>query len=183
MSKHSKNCTSSSVFTYRERQKLKGTYGTNDTRIGQDSMKKFEMCTICNNRLIEPTACDQGHLFCRSCVVEFLVKQKQRIAEDQAEVERVGRKKELVEREKQMEKEVARLDAFETYDLLSQVTRRGELAQGAQLPPPEIVITQKDVKPIGIYELNAKKGDYVKTAFWSLENAPTHVDHVEKIDP
>lgn len=77
------------------------------------------MCTICNNRLIEPTACDQGHLFCRSCVVEFLVKQKRRIAEQEAEVQRVERKKELVEREKQMEKEVARLDAFETYDLLS----------------------------------------------------------------
>lgn len=69
MSKHSKNCTSSSVFTYRERQKLKGVYGTNESRIGQDSIKKFEMCTICNNSLIEPTCCDQGHMFCRPCVV------------------------------------------------------------------------------------------------------------------
>ena len=112
MSKPSKNCTSSSVFTYRERQKLKGIYGTNDSRIGQDSIKKFEMCTICNNRLIEPTACDQGHLFCRACVVEYLVKQKKRIAEHQSEVEKFEKRQELAEREKEIEKEVARLDAF-----------------------------------------------------------------------
>lgn len=39
------------------------------------------------------------------------------------------------------------------------------------------------MKPIGIYELNAKKSDYVKAAFWSLENAPAHVDQVEQIEP
>ena len=41
MSKHSKNCTSSTVFTYKEKQKLKGVYGTIDNRVGQDSLKKF----------------------------------------------------------------------------------------------------------------------------------------------
>jgi hypothetical protein len=41
MSKHSKNNTSSTVFTYAERQKLKNIYGTINTRIGQDSVKKF----------------------------------------------------------------------------------------------------------------------------------------------
>jgi len=80
MSKHSKNNTSSSVFTYQERQKLKTVYGTHQSRIGQDSIKTFEMCTICNNRLIEPTCCEEGHMFCRSCVIEFLVKQKKKIA-------------------------------------------------------------------------------------------------------
>ena len=41
MSKHSKNNTSSNVFTYAERQKLKGVYGTVEQRIGQDSQKLF----------------------------------------------------------------------------------------------------------------------------------------------
>ena len=70
------------------------------------------MCTICNNSLIEPTACDQGHLFCRACAVEYLVKQKQRIAEQQAQVDKYEKRKELAEREKEMEKEVAKLEAF-----------------------------------------------------------------------
>lgn len=37
-----------------------------------------------------------------------------------------------------------------------------------------------DVKPIGIYELNVNKSDYVKTAFWTLESAPQNVDKVQK---
>jgi hypothetical protein len=41
MSKHSKNNTSASVFTYGERQMLKGLYGTVEQRLGQDSQKTF----------------------------------------------------------------------------------------------------------------------------------------------
>lgn len=77
-----------------------------------------------------------------------------------------------------MEKEVAKLEAFERYDTFTQVTKRGELARGEEPAPTEKTITQKDVKPIGIYELNARKSDYVKAAFWSLENAPAHVEHL-----
>ena len=82
MSKHSKNNTSSTVFTYAERQKLKNVYGTIQNRVSQDSIKKFEDCSICHNRLVEPTSCDHGHLFCRSCAIEYLVKQKKKLASD-----------------------------------------------------------------------------------------------------
>jgi hypothetical protein len=46
MSRHSKNCTAGSIFTYSEKQKLMreaGTtgFGTNKARIGKDSQKKF----------------------------------------------------------------------------------------------------------------------------------------------
>lgn len=58
MSKHSKNNTNSTVFTYMERQKLKAEYGTLHSRLGQDSLRTFKMCTICHNLLIEPTACN-----------------------------------------------------------------------------------------------------------------------------
>lgn len=66
---------------------------------------------------------------------------------------------------------MARLEAFEKYDTFAQVTNRAELARGEDPVPTtqhSTVITQKDVKPIGIYELNARKSDYVKTAFWTL---------------
>lgn len=76
MSKHSKNNTSSNVFTYGEKQMLKGLYGTIEQRVGQDSQKPFDMCTICNQKLMEPMVCDKGHIFCKMCILEFLVKQK-----------------------------------------------------------------------------------------------------------
>lgn len=52
MSKHSKNNTSSNVFTYGERKMLKGLYGTIEQRVGQDSQKPFDMCTICTHRIV-----------------------------------------------------------------------------------------------------------------------------------
>jgi len=37
------------------------------------------------------------------------------------------------------------------------------------------VITAQDIKPVGIYELNSNKDQYVKTSFWSLENTPATI--------
>ena len=87
MSKHSRNSNSQSIFTYGEKQKLKGEYGTKEERISQDSIKTFDMCTICNNRIIEPVCCDKGHIFCRTCAIEYLVKQKKKIAENNEQIE------------------------------------------------------------------------------------------------
>lgn len=55
-------------------------------------------------------------MFCRSCVVEFLVKQKKKIADQQADVEKIIKKKEMEEKEKEMEKEVLKLESFEKYE-------------------------------------------------------------------
>lgn len=82
------------------------------------------MCTICNNLLIEPTACSQGHVFCRSCVVEFLVKQKQKIAQNQADIEKLEQRKNQQKKEEIIESEVKRLEQFEKYDNFMQVTGR-----------------------------------------------------------
>ena len=82
------------------------------------------MCTICHNLLIEPTACSQGHVFCRSCVVEFLVKQKQKIAQNQADIEKLEQRKNQQKKEEIIESEVKRLEQFEKYDNFMQVTGR-----------------------------------------------------------
>lgn len=67
-------------------------YGTKNERISQDSIKKFEMCTLCSNRIIEPRCCDKGHIFCRDCVVEYLVRQKKKIAEQNDQYEKEKKK-------------------------------------------------------------------------------------------
>jgi nitric oxide synthase-interacting protein len=80
MSRHSKNNTGSSVFTYGERQKLKNLneWGDITTRLGEDSQKKFEQCSLCLNIVINAVTCPKGHVYCKECVVENLLYQKQR---------------------------------------------------------------------------------------------------------
>lgn len=72
MSRHSKNCTAGSVFTYAEQAKLKH-YGSQQQRLGTESMRKFEFCYLCLHFAKEPMCCDQGHLFCKSCIITYLV--------------------------------------------------------------------------------------------------------------
>jgi hypothetical protein len=61
-----------------------------------------------------------------------------------------------------------------------QITNRKELMEGSTQRQEIVPVVVKEIKPIGIYELNPRKDDYVKTAFWTLNNAPDNVDKVEK---
>lgn len=66
MTKHSKNNTASSIFSYAEYKKL--DYGTKRQRLGNESMRQFDACSLCLQRAREPLACSAGHLFCKECV-------------------------------------------------------------------------------------------------------------------
>ncbi len=116
MSRHSKNNTAHSIFTYGERMKLinQNEWGAIKTRIGSknnilplkiaDSQRKFEQCFLCLNTLVEPVSCNKGHLFCKSCIVENLLFQKKEIKLKVAEWQ---------EKEKLREKEIKENDNLE----------------------------------------------------------------------
>ncbi len=83
MTKHSKNNTASSIFSYAERKKL--DYGTKgdrmfavlftlpqwssvrQQRLENESMRRFDACALCLQRARDPVACQGGHLFCKEC--------------------------------------------------------------------------------------------------------------------
>lgn len=112
MSKHSKHNTSQSIFTYGEKQKLKGAYGTKEERISQDSIKTFDMCTVCNNRVLEPVCCDKGHVFCRPCAITYLVRQKKKIAENNSLCEEEKRQRTEKEALEKVEEDAKKIVQF-----------------------------------------------------------------------
>ncbi|KAJ1860482.1 hypothetical protein LPJ73_001350 [Coemansia sp. RSA 2703] len=75
--RHSKQNTSSSVFTYAERQMT--DYGTKTQRLGLDSKRKFDACQLCLATARTPMLCTKGHIFCRECVFQNVLEQKQQI--------------------------------------------------------------------------------------------------------
>ena len=81
MSKHSKNNRGSSVFTYMERKMLKqkNLWGDITGRLSQDNQKSFEQCSICLSFAVNPVCCFKGSLFCKQCLLENLLFQKQEI--------------------------------------------------------------------------------------------------------
>ena len=99
MSKHSKNNRGSSVFTYMERKMLKqkNLWGDIKGRLGQDNQKSFEQCSICLSLAINPVCCPKGSLFCKQCLLENFLFQKQ-------EIKKITKKYEDQEQKKDQEK-------------------------------------------------------------------------------
>lgn len=74
MSRHSKNNTSSAVFTAYERSKVKS--GTQKQRVGHDSLKPFDACSITLEPVVNPVADAEGHIYSKPAVIQYLVDQK-----------------------------------------------------------------------------------------------------------
>ena len=106
MTKHSKNNTASSIFSYAEYKKLDAYYGTKKQRLGNESMRPFDACSLCLQRAREPLACSKGHLFCKECVYNDLLAQKK-------DMKRVKDKMEAMRREEEEAKKEAREKARE----------------------------------------------------------------------
>ncbi|KIY67219.1 hypothetical protein CYLTODRAFT_397456 [Cylindrobasidium torrendii FP15055 ss-10] len=92
MTKHSKNNTASSIFSYAEYKKL--DYGTKKQRLGNESMKLFNSCSLCLSSAREPLSCDHGHVFCKECAYADLLTQKKDIKQQKAKLEKMKREEE-----------------------------------------------------------------------------------------
>ena len=97
MAKHSKNNCGNSVFTYMERKMLKqkNIWGDVKERISQDNQKLFEQCSICLAFVINPVCCLKGRIFCKKCLLENFLHQKE-------EIKKLTQKYEEQQKEKQL---------------------------------------------------------------------------------
>ncbi|KAI0089574.1 hypothetical protein BDY19DRAFT_889339 [Irpex rosettiformis] len=111
MTKHSKNNTASSIFSYAEYKKL--DYGTKRQRLGNESMRRFDSCALCLQRAREPVACEKGHLFCKECVYTDLVTQLGDIKRQKVRLEALKRE---AEEEKQRAREAARERVLQDFE-------------------------------------------------------------------
>jgi nitric oxide synthase-interacting protein len=70
-SRHSKNASDQHHFTYHEREQA--GYGTQKTRFGADSQLPFGHCALCIKPCDDPMATPSGRLYCRECIVSYLL--------------------------------------------------------------------------------------------------------------
>lgn len=78
MSRHSKNNTASATFTYAERKALRD-YGTQELRLGKESILSFHHCFLCLTEGIERdnmVVCVKGHVACKECQLKNILSQK-----------------------------------------------------------------------------------------------------------
>ncbi|KAJ7178646.1 hypothetical protein C8R43DRAFT_468110 [Mycena crocata] len=95
MTKHSKNNTASSIFSYAEYRKASAEYGTKRQRLGNESMRRFDACSLCLQTARDPVCCKDGHLFCKECAMNDLLSQKKDLKRQKDKAEQI--RKEIAE--------------------------------------------------------------------------------------
>ncbi|PIN18559.1 hypothetical protein CDL12_08748 [Handroanthus impetiginosus] len=109
--RHSKNNNDLAFFTYDEKRKL--GFGTQKERLGKDSIKPFDACSLCLKPFIEPMSCPKGHVFCKECILECLLAQRKDIQRKLAAHAAQQQKEKEEEEERLMLQKARELDAFD----------------------------------------------------------------------
>ncbi|KPJ16217.1 Nitric oxide synthase-interacting protein-like [Papilio machaon] len=108
MTRHARNCTAGAVYTYHEKKKdaAASGYGTQSERVGKDSLKSFDCCSLTLQPCRNPVVTKDGYLFDKEAILEYIIAKKteytrklkqyeKQLKKDEAE------KKELADAEKE----------------------------------------------------------------------------------
>ncbi|VDK80263.1 unnamed protein product, partial [Onchocerca ochengi] len=109
MTRHGKNATASAVYSYSERRKdaKESGYGTLHQRLGADSVKEFDCCSITLQPCRDPVISPYGFVFDREAVLEYYLEQKKENARKLKEWEKQCKKEEEeAERERHLDEEL-----------------------------------------------------------------------------
>nr|ALM23439.1 nitric oxide synthase-interacting protein [Clarias batrachus] len=82
MTRHGKNCTAGAVYTYHEKKKdtAASGYGTQSVRLGKDAIKDFDCCCLSLQPCRDPVVTEDGYLYEREAILEYILHQKTEIA-------------------------------------------------------------------------------------------------------
>lgn len=78
MTRHGKNQNTNPVYSYSERQKDKkqSNFGTLHERLGADSIKEFDCCSLTLQPCREPVVTPDGYIFDKESILEYILQQK-----------------------------------------------------------------------------------------------------------
>jgi len=76
-------------------------------------LKDFDACSLCLHQAVDPLICPQGHLFCKGCIFECLLTQKQYTKTQQKLYDEQQLEKKNEETQKELEQKKKEIDKFE----------------------------------------------------------------------
>ncbi|OWZ06743.1 Nitric oxide synthase-interacting protein [Phytophthora megakarya] len=174
MSRHSKNATATTHFTYREREAA--GHGTLKRRFGRDAQLAFGVCCLClaTTHSRSPLVSPGGFVYCKECIYANLLAQKRSIQENLANYERFVESQdrrtqdELIEKERQTLQKA--LDAVEGAVVAAGPQDQGKMA------------TQKLMEKVDRATDDDKREAMKKTSFWIPDCTPSQENKVDKPD-
>uniref|UniRef100_A0A5S6QUF2 Nitric oxide synthase-interacting protein homolog n=1 Tax=Trichuris muris TaxID=70415 RepID=A0A5S6QUF2_TRIMR len=118
MTRHQKNATASTVYTYYERRKDQRAsgYGTLEERLSKTAFKDFDCCSLTLQRCREPVVTPDGYLFDYEAILKYILHHKKENARKRKLYEDYLSAKEREredEKEAQLERKVRRFETAE----------------------------------------------------------------------
>ncbi|KAL4224787.1 hypothetical protein ACF0H5_015484 [Mactra antiquata] len=94
MTRHSRNCTAGTVYTYHEKQKdqSQSGYGSKQLRLGKDSVKEFDCCCLTLQPCRNPVVTKDGYLYDKEAIISYILQKKKEIARKLKEYEKQKQK-------------------------------------------------------------------------------------------
>nr|CAG4648720.1 EOG090X08E0 [Polyphemus pediculus] len=161
MTRHARNCTAGSVYTYHEKQrdaKASG-YGSHSERLSKDSIKGFDCCSLTLQPCRNPVVSLDGYLFDKEAILEYYLAKKKEISRQLKDFEKQNKRDENERNElkaaahrSQVEKFIA-TEKGETVPSDQPSTSKGSLSNMAgekakDLPSFWVPVMTPDAKPI-----------------------------------
>ncbi|XP_013381609.1 nitric oxide synthase-interacting protein isoform X1 [Lingula anatina] len=115
MTRHSKNCTAGSVYTYHEKKRdtAASGYGSNEVRFGKDSLKDFDCCSLTLQPCKDPVITPDGHLYDKEAILEYILHQKREIARKLKQFEKQKKGKEDEAKETNLKEHSDKVQKFD----------------------------------------------------------------------
>ncbi|XP_053687613.1 nitric oxide synthase-interacting protein homolog [Sabethes cyaneus] len=78
MTRHARNCTAGAVYTYHEKKKdaASSGFGTSSRRLGKDSVKNFDCCSLTLQPCHYPVITKEGYLFDKEAILTYIITKK-----------------------------------------------------------------------------------------------------------
>ncbi|GJQ70690.1 hypothetical protein Trydic_g625 [Trypoxylus dichotomus] len=91
MTRHARNCTAGAVYTYHEKKKdaAASGYGTNSQRLGKDSVKDFDCCSLSLQPCRNPVITKHGYLFDKEVILQYIITKKNEYSRKLKEYEKL----------------------------------------------------------------------------------------------
>nr|CAG4651090.1 EOG090X08E0 [Simocephalus serrulatus] len=96
MTRHARNSTAGSVYTYHEKKrdaKASG-YGSHSERLSKDSIKEFDCCSLTLQPCRNPVVSSDGYLFDKEAILEYYLARKKEINRQLKEYEKQNKREE-----------------------------------------------------------------------------------------
>uniref|UniRef100_U5EMX3 Nitric oxide synthase-interacting protein homolog n=1 Tax=Corethrella appendiculata TaxID=1370023 RepID=U5EMX3_9DIPT len=89
MTRHARNCTAGAVYTYHEKKKdaASSGFGTVNRRLGKDSIKSFDCCSLTLQPCRNPVITKEGYLFDKEAILTYIISKKNEYARKMKEFE------------------------------------------------------------------------------------------------